>query len=90
MNWHAGDTALIIDAEERDRHELVGKTCVLVAYHGFYEGERRNVITAWRVVVNGRPWIVSEPCLRKPYDGHNLAQWSECVWQPTVVLEELM
>ena len=86
MNWQAGDLALIIDAAPLHVESLVGKTGVLVVFFGDYVNEQNTLIKdAWRVNVAGFDWIVSENCLRKPYDGHNLAHWKDCVWQPDKV-----
>ena len=70
-NWQAGDTAQIA----ADRHipekykYVIGNTCKLLEFVGPFPLRTGNyLLDAWSVEISGRPWIVSEKLLRKPYD----------------------
>jgi hypothetical protein len=89
MNWKAGDVAIIatnticlpVD------NSLKGATCELVTYLGSQHDFGICVINnCWEALDScGKSVWVDEKCLRKPYDGNELCEWSDCVFQPKVL-----
>ena len=85
MNWKAGDEAIISVPTKDDIAKVSGKTCVLYEYLGTTMISGINVNCAWSVIVDGVFCACAEPLLRKPYDGNELCEWKDCVFQPEVV-----
>ena len=86
MSWHAGDLALIVDdgGFREETKQCIGSECRLASYLGHYvrADHAFGVANAWKVYIGTHPWAVNESALRKPYDGNELYEWSDVIWQP--------
>jgi hypothetical protein len=83
MIWKPGDVA-IIDGCRND--PSVNGTTVTVTSHE-YLFKRDNGTEGPCVDISGatRPQAFTS-ILRKPYDGHEPCEWSDCIWQPSEVV----
>ena len=86
MNWKAGDTAIFIANNAKDDIAGVsGATVILLKF----VGRHNDVYNAWhvqlvdKISVRGKTeCCVDEKALRKPYDGNELCEWKDCIFQP--------
>ena len=88
--WNPGDRAILADLGSRPLDNGTsfpqfweGAECSLLEYMGdrkYHDGVMKD---AWRVQAD-RILFVAEPCLRKPYDGHEPCTWEDMkdIFQP--------
>ena len=85
MNWHPGDTAIIANdmpARLTRYTQYRGMPCLLIRYIGLHYSGEVKVRDAWEIRTDSKTAWVNERYLRKPYDGNELCEWSDVIWQP--------
>ncbi len=90
MSWKAGDMAIVVADGNYDPKDewIVGSTCQLVEHLGRQHWKSEGMMSScWRVAISERDAWVSEPCLRKPYNGHSKCSWESMkdIWTPDVI-----
>jgi hypothetical protein len=82
MNWKIGDLAIIVhfegDIVPPHEEKFIGEECEIIGTsHGYLD---------WEISVCGTTKYVSERHLiKRPYDGNELCEWSDCIFQPKVL-----
>ena len=81
MNWKKDDTAIVWAEALLDSGHINGQQVQLISFEGSIPTE--SAYTDWWLVAadDGNRWA-REICFRKPYDGNELCEWSDVIWQP--------
>ena len=83
--WKSGDVAIIASGGIKwlgQNHD--NETCTLIEFIGEHSSSSDGWVIhdAWKVNGENITFWVNEKFLRKPYDGHELCSWEDCVFQP--------
>jgi len=84
-SWHAGDRAILannLPARLPQYLKYRGLTCQLIRYVGQHSTKKMKIFNAWEIRTDNETAWVNEKWLRKPYDGHQITVWKDCVFQP--------
>ena len=85
MNWKAGDTAIICNCKKYPEWNGEMITVQSTPFIDPKDGVMNRLSQHsdwWDVRSDSKDVYSREVCFRKPYDGNELCEWKDCVFQP--------